>query len=104
MDVEHRLAGLPVAVEDRAVAALVIPVLARQQRGPADQRSDESILGGGEVVGRLDVLSRNEERVQGRLLVDVLDADDLVVFIQDLRRKLAGDDAAEQAIRQGATS
>jgi len=41
----------------------------------------------------------NDENVCGRLRVDVFEGEDVVIFVNFLRRNFAADDAAEEAIR-----
>src|SRR6266516_2700097 len=48
-----------------------------------------------------DVALGDDEDVDGRLRVDVLEGEDGVVLVLDLRRALAGHDPAKRAVRHG---
>src|SRR2546429_6614781 len=53
---------------------------------------------------RRDVAPRDDQEVDGRLGVDVSERDARVVLVLDVGRSLAVDDAAEHAVRHGASS
>lgn len=51
----------------------------------------------------LDVTLWNDEHVDGRLGVEILESEHLVVVVFDLGRAFSGNDAAEDAVRSHAT-
>ena len=55
------------------------------------------------VDQRGDVATRDDEQMDRRLRVDVLERDNRVVLLHDVARTLARDDAAEQAVVHGAS-
>mgnify|MGYP003339952362 CR=1 FL=1 len=71
MNVEHRLPGFAVAVEDGPVATLVVSVLPRQFRCEPHHRAHQRIVHACEVIERRDMPAGDDQRVQGRLRIDV---------------------------------
>lgn len=98
MDVEDRLAGLAIAVEDGSIATLINASFAREARRASDHLSHQRILGGREFVERRNMLARKDEHVEGSLGVDILNDHDPLVFVKDRRRNLARNDLAKQAL------
>jgi len=101
MQVEHGLARLAIAVEDRSISALAESLVGRQLSGASQHPADQRVIVPTEIVGGRDVLSGNDEQVHRRLRIDVAERDEIVVFVHNRRRNLAGDDAAEQAVHPG---
>src|SRR5215204_1370639 len=102
MDVEYRLTGFAIGVEYRPVAAVRVSVFFRDLRGSAVHRSDEDIVSRGQVVQRSDVAPGDDQHMQWRLRVDVLDGDQLIVLVHELSRDLAANDLAEETITHDA--
>jgi hypothetical protein len=76
-------------------------MLLRQHRGRAEHRSHQCVIGRRQVVDRRDVSTRDDEHMQRRLRVDVLDGDEVVVLMDDGALDLARDDLAEEAVAHG---
>jgi hypothetical protein len=104
MNVEHRLPCFAIAVEDRAITALGVAILLRERRRTPHHRSDQRIIDDAKVVQCLDVLSWNDQDVQWRLRVDVLEGDQLLVLVDDRPRDLARDDFAEETVSHEANT
>ena len=83
VDVEHRLAGVGVAVEDRPVAPIGVAGSLRERRAPSHHLADQAVVLGSELVEAGDVASRDDQHVRRRLRVDVLEGDDAVVLVDD---------------------
>ena len=93
---EHRLAGVGVAVEDRAETARRVAALGGERGTTPDHPADKAVVLGRQVVQRRHVRARYDEHVHRRLRIDVGEGDELGVFIHARRRDLAGDDATEE--------
>jgi hypothetical protein len=98
MQVEHRLSRLAIAIEHRAISALAESLAGRQLSGSSQHPADQRVIVRTEIVGGRDVLPRDDEQVHRRLWIDVAERDEIVVFVNNRCRNLAGDDAAEQAV------
>ena len=72
-----------------------------------DPRSRECELPGErgvvEVREPLDVPARNDEHMERRARVEVIERDDVVVLVDEPRRQLLRDDLAEDAFRHAGT-
>src|SRR5690606_1328951 len=79
----------PVAILGQALAACVF---GRGQHQPAQQLR---MRGRGVVQGRDDLVLGNEQHVHRRLRCDVLEAEDVLVLVDDGGRDFAADDLAE---------
>src|SRR5690606_30369107 len=91
-----RLPALFVAVHDYPK-----PLAAAQLRGEALGGQEEMAGQCGVAVSQVlkggDVLFRNDQKVHGRLWIDVMEGDHLDVFVEDASRNLTGNDLAEKA-------
>ena len=96
MYVEDGLAGFAVRVEQSAKPALVITPVFGQCRRSSDHFTNQSIPIGAEIVQRRDVGLGDNQKVQWRLRVDVLDDDELFIFVDDFRGDSAGGNPTEQ--------
>ena len=103
MNVEDRLASFAIGVEDRPVSALAVPVLLRQRRRSPRHRSDQLVITRREVVQRGDVTSRDDQQMERRLRIDVLDGDYGIVLMDDRGWNRACDNLAEEAVSHLAT-
>ena len=101
VDVEHRLAGFAVAVEDRPVATLRVAVFPGQHGGRSEHRAHQRVIGRRQVIDGGNVPPRHDEQVQRRLRIDVLNRDQIVVLVDDGAFDLARDDLAEEAVAHG---
>src|SRR5512137_2052741 len=68
-------------------------------RGHALHLPQERVVGGGQVVQGGDVPARHHQHVHRGLRVDVVEGDDVLVFVDQFRRDLPPDDPAEEAVR-----
>ena len=98
MNMKNRLPCFPIAVEDRAVAAVSDAMLRRERRRTPHHRSHQGVIDDAEVVQRLDVLSRNDQHVHGRLRIDVFERNKTLVLVDERARDLPGNDSTEKAI------
>jgi len=98
MDVEHSLPGFTVCVEYRPVTAIRVAVIFRDRGRPPRHLAHERIVGRRQLVQRGDMAARDYKRVQRRLRVDVCDNEEIVIFVEDLRRDLFCGDFAEEAV------
>lgn len=101
MDVKYRLPRFTIAVEDRAIAALMKTTLARDCPCAASHLPDQGIISRRELIQRGDVLARQDQGVQRCLRVDVLNDDHTFVLVENGRGDLARDDFAEQTVSHG---
>ena len=99
MDVEDRLAGLAVTVQQHAVAARIDAVFCGDLTGHQHHPAHEPRIIRLQIIGGGDVPLRDHQDMSGGLRIDVAERHDFVVFIDDIRLNLTGDHAAEQAIR-----
>ena len=98
MQVEHRLSRLAIAIEDRAISALAESLVGRQLSGASQHPADQRVIVRTQIVRGRDVLPRDDQQMHRRLRIDVAERDEIVVFVHNRCRNLAGDDAAEQAV------
>jgi hypothetical protein len=104
MDMEDRLAGVAIAIEHGAIAAIVESSLACHASRLSNHAAHKPIVCRGQVVDGCDVPAWNHERVKWGLRVDVLDDNQRFVLVEDLRRYLVRDDLAEKTIGHGDVS
>src|SRR3990172_9803434 len=102
MDVEHGLAGAVAVVNDHPVAALFKAFLGGDFPRDKEEVSHELPVRHGDAVNVRDMLFGNDERVDRRLGIDVLEGDRMLVLVDDRGRDLLFDDPAENAVRVGA--
>ena len=95
MKMKNRLAGAGVDVEDGAVALLVDTILACELLCHLKHVGKKRAVFRNGVVQRRDVKTWADQQVNRSLRPDVLEREDLVVFINLLRRRLACDDPAK---------
>ena len=96
MDVRHALADARICRDERPVRTE--PALYRDRHAPHNtkERAEERV---GEVVERLDVSARDDERVSVKERAPVEERDDVLVAMDHVRRDLAAHDLAEHAVR-----
>jgi len=96
-----RLTAVSADVGDDPVAVFGDALGPRQLCRDLEDSAQQLAVGGGEVVRRGDVGARHEQDVGGCLRIDVANRNDQVVFVDRCRSKLAGDNAAEEAVGAG---
>jgi len=96
MDVEDGLSSRFAHVHDETVAIGLQVKRAGNLCGPHDHSARRQRIGFGQLVEAGDVLSRNDENVNGRLWIDVVECDDILVLVRFPGGDVAGDDSAEQ--------
>ena len=96
MDVKDRLAGVRVAVEDRAKARVGVAVRGGEGRAAPDHLADEPVVIGREIVQRGDMLARYDQDVKRRLRRDVGERDQMRILVEHVRRNLAANDSTEK--------
>jgi hypothetical protein len=97
VDVPHRLARAPIAIEQRAKAVLGDARLARQPAGDLEEVTHESVVLGADVEERGNVPSRHYQNVKRRPRVDIAKSNYAVIFEKDIGRKLALADLTKRA-------
>jgi hypothetical protein len=97
---KDRLSGARSRIDDRPVAFGIQSMLARQLRRHGEEMPQEGFVRGRGLPERRQVLARNHQEMNERLRVYVFDGRDLVVFVNELRRRAAVEDSAEQAMFQ----
>ena len=102
MDVKmkHRLSGARSRIDDGPVAFGIQSALARQLRRHGQEASQQRLVLCGGILERGKMLARNHQQMNRRLRVEVFNGRNLVVFVDEFRRRAALDDAAEQALFQ----
>ena len=101
MEMVNRLTAVSADVRDDPVAVFGDVLGPRQLCRDLEDSAEQLAVGGGELVRRPDVGAWHEQDVRGCLRIDVANRDDQVVLVDRGRRKLAGDDAAEEAVGPG---
>jgi hypothetical protein len=102
VEVEDRLAGALAVVGDEPEVGET--AFRRARRRALGERAQEPRVRRPDVRELLDVPAGDDEDVSRRLRGDVLEREDRLVLIDLLRRDLAGDDPAEDAVGHGAPS
>jgi hypothetical protein len=101
MEMGHRLTSPLAGIRYQAKAAVDYSCFTGKLRRDGEEPAEHRRMRVGQVRGRDDVLARHEQQVCRSLWVEVGDRDDQVVVVQELRRDLARDDAAEDAVDVG---
>lgn len=94
---EHGLARICVAIHHRAEATGFIPARFCDRRTTPGELADEIIVRGRQIIERRNMTFRDYEYVQRSLRIDVLERNQVVVFMHAFGGKLPGDDFAKQA-------
>ena len=94
---KDRLTCAGADIEDGAVSLLDVALAGDLGGGEVAATDDFGISGLGFVQsGKVSL--RDDQHVCGRLRADVFEGEDMLVFVNFLRRNLAGQDAAEKAV------
>jgi len=94
---EDRLARTWAHVQDGAVALLDVP-LASDMGGSQVAAANQFRVFGPSLLQSCKMFLGNHQHVRGRLRLDVLKREDILVFVDFFRWNLAADDAAEKTI------
>ena len=101
MNVENSLSGRVAVVDHGAVSVGVQMQIARDLSDAHQRRSDGGGVGLAQIIEAGNVLARNDQHMRGCLRVDVMERDDIAVFIDFLRGDLAVRNAAEETTVSG---
>src|SRR4030095_146053 len=103
VDVIHDLAAFGPTVDPEPISALgqspVLTDLACSEEAAAENLDVPRLHRG----DRSDMAFGDDEKMDRRLRVDVLEGEDRIVLVVDLRMSLTGDDAAEHALAHRAS-
>src|SRR5690606_10417951 len=94
MQVRHRLAGMRTVVYDEAKAIGELQLSGNHARGQEEMTEQRLVVGLGLADARDDLLG-NDEQVYGRLRLDIVQDQAVLVLVLDSRRNLARDDSFE---------
>lgn len=98
MYVVNRLASEVVAIHDDTKAFLAALLFGEALGREKDMARERFVVLFAQIVKGRDVLLRNNKKMHRRLRNDVVEGDDLFVFINLLRGNFPGHDLAEQTI------
>jgi hypothetical protein len=103
MEVQVRNALLCVrsAVDDAAKPAIPNAFLLRHACHDTRQPPEQGLILLGGVGETSHVLARDNQYVDGRLRIDVAEADRVVILVDDLRRNVPARDTAEETVDHG---
>ena len=101
VDVVDRLAAQVVAVHDDPEAVLAALFFGQPLRREKDVSGKRLVILLAEIVERGDVLLRDHQEVHGRLGRNIVEGDDLIVFINLVCGDVSRHDLAEQTIHGG---
>ena len=94
MQVRDALAGVRAVVHDEAEPFGELEFFG-DRAGGEQEMAEEGLVGGVGLADAWDGLLRDDEQVDGRGGLDVVDDDAMFVLVLDARRNLAGDDFLE---------
>ena len=100
MQMVHRLPAIVARIHDDPVTIVQL-LFARNLRRRGHQVADQRCIVSERLRRGADVLLRYNQKVRGRLGIDVGKADAAFVFIHAVRWYGAGDDLAKQTIGRG---
>ena len=98
VDVEHRLAGISLAVEHETCAALFEAEVFRDKLCAVEHLAHEFAIFRLHVHDGCDVALRHDQKVYRSLRGDVIEGEHIVVFVDFLGRDFTLDDFAEKTI------
>ena len=98
---KHRLAGVPVTVQDRPVSGVRMTLFPRDGGCTPDHFTNQRLLGCGEVVECCDVASRDDQNVQWSLGVDVPEGHQPIVLVDERGGDPPGRNLTEQTVGHG---
>ncbi len=98
MNMEHGLTRAGAIIDNQTVSFCVQPLVFSDLFCRPEEMSHESLVGFGHAVYFGEVFFRDDEKMHGRLGIDVLEGRDQVVFENDRRGDRSFDDPAEEAV------
>src|SRR3990170_172791 len=101
---ENALAGVGAGIDNDAKAAVGDPLLPRQARGDFEDMTDHGPVIRFQVQNPGDMPARDDENMDGRLRIDVLEGNHRVILVNDISFDLALDNAAKKTIAHGLPS
>jgi hypothetical protein len=101
VEMEDVLPSAPFHVEDKAVPGPVNRLALCNILGPENQVGDQETILLAQVIDAADVVSGNNQNVNGSLRSDVVESYDPFVLVNKVGFLLTPDDPAEQAICGG---
>lgn len=97
MDVMHGLPTQLIAVHHHAEAFRAALLIGQALGGKEDVPGQELVVFA-QLIEGTDVFFRDHQKMHRRLRADIVEGDDLIIFIQLARGDVSGDDLAEQTI------
>ena len=101
VNVEHRLTSIAVAVDDGAIAGGIDAALLGNQAGASNHRAHELVISSLQIVQGRNVPFGNDQNVHRRFRLDVLECQQLIIFVHAFCGDFPGDNLAEQARHEG---
>jgi hypothetical protein len=95
MQVKNTLTGVGTGINRHPKAAFGNAVIAGKLSGDLKNLADDRVVLWLDIEHAGDVLARNDQKMNRRLGIDVFKDDDVIVFKNDVRLYLLGDDAAK---------
>jgi len=95
MEVVDDLPSLRARIARQAVAPFTVARALREKPGHAHAMARHLLVTGLETRERFDMPLRDDQKMDGRPRVEVLEGETLVVLVFDLSRAFPGDDSAE---------
>lgn len=101
MEVRHGFAGVRTVVHDEAEAVIEFQFL-RDSPRDEEQVAEHGLIGGNGGADSGDRLFRYDQQVNGRLGLDVVEDDAVLILVFDPGGNFPGDDAFEDRFGHGA--
>ena len=98
MNMKYGLPGAGAVIDDHPVSLRVQPLVLSDLFCGQEEVADKVSVGFGHAVNIGNMFFGNDERVDRRLRVNVLEGGHEIVFVNDLGRDLFSDDPAEKAV------
>ena len=98
MDLEHGLAAIAIAVHHDAVAVLIETLLLGVRRRRQSQTPYDFRMHRWHIVQCGEIRLRHEQHMHRRLRRDIVEREQMRVFVNDLRRYLAAQDFVEDGV------
>jgi len=99
VQVENRLSTVRAGVDYRPVAILMDTLFACQLCGNNEHMSHEGLISRGKLVERMDVLVGNDQDMDRRSRVEIMESRHLFVAIDDAGRGFTVDNFAKDTVR-----
>ena len=100
MKMRHGFTGVRTVVDDEAKAVREVQLL-RDLASDEQQMPEYALIGGGGFAHAGDNFFRHDQQVHGRLGLDVVEDDAVLVLVLELRGDFAGDDTFENRFGHG---